>query len=556
MSTFSEDQKKTIRMIEEEAKKYGLDPDLAVAIASMESKFQHIPAGDKKSTAFGPFQVNRATAIANGFNYEDMKKDPKLAIEAGIKNLVRHITNDKLKTLNPATGQYEVDPSRVVAAHRYGENSDYATTGDPSKIDKVLGSYIADVMEHFPNEQFPQSVYTEPSSNQQASTAQNGQDTSMGRVPLGTEAPAAPAAASDMGSVPLEGSNLDGYLQNIKNKEDQRDRTELAVELGGAGAALGAVKAPAFSLGKRIYDIAKTVKNGNVTSQDLMDVAEASNKIPRSTANSNSLIPSEAQHTRAFEGTTKEQGVTGRASQTTYQLRTEQIAEQKKEQARIIAELQRKGLLPKTPPSLPGIVAATPAGIIAPTEAVESMPTDASRSSKLSQDYDDYLRTLGGQAKNLPPETGFFPKLKNVAGTVSNYAGSVLNSSPVRFGLAGLGVGQNIANADQQFGTSKIGNVAGTASALGAGASALSVIPKLTSVANPVAMGLTTAGQALGDVNRGDYNSATGNAYIGALATLMAKNPALAAALIPTNLNKGEDEELARYRSMPPRIDR
>jgi hypothetical protein len=237
-------------------------------------------------------------------------------------------------------------------------------------------------------------------------------------------------------------------------------------------------------------------------------------------------------------------------------LRTEQIAEQKKEKARIIAELQRKGLLPTTPPSLPGIVAATPAGIIAPTEAVENMPTVASRASKLSQEYDDYLRTLGGQAKNLPPETGFFSKLKNAAGTVSNVASSVLNSSPVRFGLAGLGVGQNVANADQQFGTSTTGNVAGTASALGAGASALSVIPKFAAKANPIAMGLTTAGQALGDVNRGDYNSAAGDAYIGALATLMAKNPALAAALIPSNLNRGEDEELARYRSMQPTIDR
>jgi hypothetical protein len=532
MSTFSEDQKKTIRMIEEEAKKYGLDPDLAVAIANMESKFQHIPAGDKKSTAFGPFQVNRATAIANGFNYEDMKKDPKLAIEAGIKNLVRHVTNDKLKTLNQATGQYEVDPSRVVAAHRYGENSDYATTGDPRKIDKVLGSYIADVMEHFPNEQFPQSVYTEPSSNQQASTAQNGQDTSMGRVPLGTEAPAAPAAASDMGSVPLEGSNLDGYLQNIKNKEDQRDRTELAIELGGAGALLGAVKAPAFSFGKRIYDLAKTVKNGNVTSQDLMDVAEAAAKANQVIVNPDAGLTSGekyANKTGYGEGKGTVKNVVDR----------QKISSPKGKIAKKVYEHNK------------AVESLSQADQMAAQAAA-----DAQKASQLSQEYDDYLRTLGGQAKNLPPETGFFPKLKNVAGTVSNYAGSVLNSSPVRFGLAGLGVGQNIANADQQFGTSKIGNVAGTASALGAGASALSVIPKLASKANPVAMGLTTAGQALGDVNRGDYNSATGNAYIGALATLMAKNPTLAAALIPTNLNKGEDEELARYRSMPPTIDR
>jgi hypothetical protein len=142
MATLNAEQKRIIRLIEQEAIKVGVDPDFAVALASLESTFRHVPADDKKSTAFGPFQVNKATAQANGVDYDEMKNSPELAVRAGVLNIARHAQNPQLGG----------DPMRVAAAHRLGENSEYAKTGDVSKIDKQLAGYLASALEHFPNE--------------------------------------------------------------------------------------------------------------------------------------------------------------------------------------------------------------------------------------------------------------------------------------------------------------------------------------------------------------------------------------------------------------------
>lgn len=163
----SKEQKEIINNIVKEAKAQGIDPEFAVALANLESGFKHVPASDKDSTAFGPFQVNKATAKANNVDYDEMVKNPQLAIETGIKNIVRHAKNPL----------FEGDPARIAAAHRYGEGSDFAKTGDLEHIkkDPVLRDYLIHASEHFDKGELPESIYKEPKheekSNKQPAVA-------------------------------------------------------------------------------------------------------------------------------------------------------------------------------------------------------------------------------------------------------------------------------------------------------------------------------------------------------------------------------------------------
>jgi hypothetical protein len=144
----TEDQKRIIRLIEKEAIKAGLNPDFALAVAQAESDYQHIPATDKSSTAFGPFQVNKPTAGTLGVDYEAMKNNPELAVQAGIKNLLSHANNPKLGG----------DPARIIAAHHYGADSPFALTGDLTKLNKDQANYIASIGELLPTGEFPETV--------------------------------------------------------------------------------------------------------------------------------------------------------------------------------------------------------------------------------------------------------------------------------------------------------------------------------------------------------------------------------------------------------------
>jgi len=147
-----DEQKKIIRLIEKEAIKQGLDPDFALAVAQAESNYRHVPAKDETSTAFGPFQVNKPTASTLKYDYNELVKHPELAVEAGVKNLVRHANDPRL----------EGDPTRVVYAHHYGADSPFALTGDRRLLKPEQASYIANIGESLPNGDYPEHIYHSP----------------------------------------------------------------------------------------------------------------------------------------------------------------------------------------------------------------------------------------------------------------------------------------------------------------------------------------------------------------------------------------------------------
>ena len=135
---------------------------------------------------------------------------------------------------------------------------------------------------------------------------------------------------------------------------------------------------------------------------------------------------------------------------------------------------------------------------------------------------------------------------------VQRGARAVVNSAPVRTGLAGMGVGFNAQDAYNKF---QQGDVLGGSLATGAaGASGLSLVPRLAPVMGPAAVGLTTAAQVAGDLRRGDRQGAAESGLSGLTALFPRVFGPLGAALYSRGLNEGEDEELKRRRMLAPTI--
>ena len=131
------------------------------------------------------------------------------------------------------------------------------------------------------------------------------------------------------------------------------------------------------------------------------------------------MLPTEEQHARAIQGNKKETGITGRASQTTYNLRTQQIAEESRKQKQVMEELRKLGILTgeMKPLSEMGGLASTPSGVIGPINAVE-----------------DLAKTQAPKELPLSSSSKFGAYVKNLAGL------------PINGALAGAGVGLGAAD--------------------------------------------------------------------------------------------------------------
>lgn len=589
MAELTKEQKRIIRLIEKEAIAAGLDPDFALAIASLESTFQHIPASDKTSTAFGPFQVNKATAQANGVDYEEMKKSPELAIQTGIKNLARHAQNPL----------FEGDPTRIAAAHRFGENSEYAKTGDTSKIDKTLATYLADAMDHFEGSEFPLSVVREKSAPEKS------EEMDMGSTPLGSREAIDQDDGEkiDMGSQPLAQYSL--------TDQETSDRRLGAAEGAGIGAFLGAVKVPALGLYKKAYDyfhrapqaqdvnaiieaatkvndakaaaqaggqgVAQTVSptNGQVGAQGTGQASVQTGARAQGTQGESNLGPN-AKYTKKFGdpvGLTQAEIASSTGMGKGEGQAWDIIKKARDANQRIAGSFGEGWVLdPERQIMVNTSAGSGPRGSSAPPAVPLQMPATQAHAEALQRQAEalndarnwesavNNARKVHGNATlHFNPQSSsdyrINQKINEYAGKAGNVGRTVMQSSPVRWGMGGLGVGYNLENAAQQYGhNTPIGNVSGTTSLGAALASGLSVVPKYASKAGPAAVALTAGSQALGDIDRGDYESAKANAYLGGLG--LASLPVAIGALLPSSLNRGEEEELARRRMMKPTISR
>lgn len=142
----------------------------------------------------------------------------------------------------------------------------------------------------------------------------------------------------------------------------------------------------------------------------------------------------------------------------------------------------------------------------------------------------------------------------NEPSAAQRVASGVMGSAPVKGGLAGLGVGYNVQDAYNKFDQGDV--LSGFLSSGAAGASGLTLVPKLASKMNPLAVGMTTASQVAGDLKRGDRQSAAESGLTGMAALLPRLFGPAAAGLYSSGLNKDEKKELERRRMMPPTITR
>ena len=496
----SKEQKEIINNIVKEAKAQGIDPEFAVALANLESGFKHVPASDKDSTAFGPFQVNKATAKANNVDYDEMVKNPQLAIETRIKNIVRHAKNPL----------FEGDPARIAAAHRYGEGSDFAKTGDFKylKNDPVLKDYLLNVAQHFSDEQFPEKVYQPVESKSAESEAPTEDHTHMG-------------------SVPLVGTAED--KNKAMQEQNASDKLLAAAVPGGVGASFGAVKSPVISVAKTAYGAAKNAINKQKENPETIENVEREAEFEPETEVKSQTPGGKWAKKTGFgigEGTVED---VNRRYKVMAPDKESKIARKYFEKfgSRKMTDLKNQQEIEDFWKQHAAEVDAT---------------NKAQQQAKLLQDQNMFNEAMA----RVKPATNY----------LKDMYGRVVNSAPIRLGLGAAGTGFNLADAYQKFhdqNPNVLTNLGGLMSLGGAGASAASMVPSLASKAGPLAMGLTSGSQVLSDINNKDYDAAKANAYIGGLG-LAASLPTAIGSLMPTTLNKNEQAELARRQQMAPTI--
>lgn len=330
ISRLTEDQKEYAYKVGQAAVKQGLNPDFVLPMVYQESGFN--PKAISPSGAIGLMQLMPATAKSLGVDPEDIDQN----IKGGLMYIKQLMQNPKIGS----------DPYKILAGYHSGEGeaSKFLETGNINDLGPKAKQHLWDVSQRYGKE-LPTATYAQP-EDQTETDAESPEkkeiDFNLQKLPTTKET-----------GKEEEGPAVPAYVGAIVGGVG-----------GGAAGTTGAITKAKYDAGKEAYDILKSkISPGGAP----LTLAESS------------LIPSEAQHTRAIEGTKKDTGITGRASQTTYNLRTQQIAEEAAEKKRVMEQLRRANILSKTAPNIPGIVASTPAGIIAPTEAVQGLEAAAAQ---------------------------------------------------------------------------------------------------------------------------------------------------------------------------------
>lgn len=130
VSKLTDDQLRVAEMIIKEAEAQGVNPDLVLPMAYVESRFNP-NVKDSEAGAMGVMQLMPGTA-------KDMKVDPrdlKDNIRGGIK-FIKTLMDHK---------SVGMDPTRLVAAYHMGPDAKFFKTGDPSDIGDQTLAYVDSV---------------------------------------------------------------------------------------------------------------------------------------------------------------------------------------------------------------------------------------------------------------------------------------------------------------------------------------------------------------------------------------------------------------------------
>jgi hypothetical protein len=321
------------------AEKMGINPMFVLPMIKGESTFNHnaigpvTPSGER---AVGVMQLMPSTAKSLGVD----PSDPDQNIDGGLRLIKQLMENKKIGS----------DPYKIIAAYNGNPKALFLQTGDIRDILPETRNHMIRVSDYYGGD-LPSASFT----------------------PL-EKKESAPEVEPAKNETDAETQRLLAKAKEINPIYDENQPSVLGAGMLGAGlgTSLGGTYATAKTglqaLGNLTRRIAPTSPQ-----QVLSAISQPS--LTQEIVDANGLVPTEEQHARAFQGNKKETGITGRASQTTYNLRTQQIAEEARKNKQIMEDLKKLGIITgeMKPLSQMGGLASTPSGVVGPINAVENL---------------------------------------------------------------------------------------------------------------------------------------------------------------------------------------
>jgi hypothetical protein len=327
----------------------GVNPTLALSIAYQESKFRpNVKRGADGEV--GMMQILPATGAGLGYSMQDLM-NPDKNIEAGVKYIKEalDVTGNDIRL---APIYYNGGPATF---NKFASGQDY---------DKRVDKYVDALAEYGTFKGFDKSQLRDPVAPQ--------------RNPL----------------PPVEVKDPDAKkFEQEGQKELTRDEFGLYGGLAGAGASAVAAGAPVATntaanvIGNILGQVEKakaqasgasTVAPANATTGTPPAAPAPAGALPSAQPNLTPPVapgapagglPTGDQSTRILQGTTGDQGTTGRARMTGFNTETSQVATAKNEAEKIAQTLRQSGQVAQDAPEFfakqPGLT-STPSGVLVP----------------------------------------------------------------------------------------------------------------------------------------------------------------------------------------------
>lgn len=377
------------------------------------------PAAIGKDKEVGIMQVLPTTAQQYGYDLKELT-DPVRNISIGVDILRRHLD------------QFNNDPMLAAIAYNAGPNLTYLTDPQKGKLPESTENYVRNI--------YSMGGFTEaakPAGQTEQENQGGGKDK----------------------------SSVEEFLSKFQNPEAKAQALTDLMAMG-AGAA-----------GAKVAEVGSATASGL---RDVRDIIAAQAAAARQ-GTPPAPIPTDPMHTRQMQGTT-DAGATGRARQTTFNTATSQQAAAARQQADIMQQLQRQGVIAGDAKSVMAKahgLTATPSGVLLPS----------------SQVYADIPPTQG---TTPPPRPSLMQRTQQTTANVGRAMGrgmtAPFRSSIVSGGLGGLAAAEGGQEAYTRL---KAGDDPGAAIA-GAGAlgglatlfpnPAVRGVGLATAVGSPIAM--------------------------------------------------------------------
>ncbi len=439
----------------------GIPPALAVSIAYHESRLNpDAPRG--KSGEFGIMQVMPATGKGMGFTNKELN-DPEKNIEAGLKYLKQNLD------------AFGGDPKMATVGYNAGTDSPFFSGG---ALPKTTEDYVKAMKGYGAYEAQPEA---EPAPAEGEMVA----------VPK----PPEPPPEKDLSGADKAAKFLFGGIG-----------AGVGTAVAGAGAGINA-------LDNRAVNLAGKVEAAKIAAQQAAATAAAAPGVTsapavQSLGPTSPLQATDNQATRILQGTTGDEGTTGRARQQGYNEQTSQQSAQRKEMDRRIAQLRQSGVVADDAPAIfaknPGMT-STASGVVYPrsepaptlgprTYGPPSIQTQAAQSGALPIGQTAPYQ-IGG-TKPIPTATPFSPKAASGLDAVTDMFKGMMRTAKIvgKYAmppLAGLSAGLDVAETAHEYDKpeaqrdyTKMGLKA--ASALGGG---MSMFPTAAPVGIPLSLG-------------------------------------------------------------------